>query len=142
MVIQRIQNLCLLLALIVMILFLFVPFGYLEADGSLTALKAAQMPGLLIASIATMILLVVSIMMFRMLTPQRRMVALSMIATCAEIVTVVLLLVSDVATELENARTVWGGGGLMLVAALIAEAVAYRAIGRDRKLLSSYDRLR
>ncbi len=142
MVIQRLQNLCLLLALIVMILFLFVPFGYLNVDGTLTALKAAQMPGLLIASIATMILLVVSIMMFRLLTPQRRMVALSIIATCAEIMTVVLLLVTGVASEVENARTVWGGGGLMLVAALIAEIMAYRAIGRDRKLLSSYDRLR
>ena len=39
-------------------------------------------------------------------------------------------------------RTVWGGGGLLLVAAELALLGAYRGVSADQKLLRSYDRMR
>ena len=75
---------------------------------------------------------------------QKLFVILSMLITLAEAVMVVYVIVSgSVDTDpVVKSTTTWGGGGLMLIGALIVEIMAIRGISHDQNLLRSYNRLR
>lgn len=151
MVIQRIQTLFLLLAAILMAVFMFMPFGYTQisdpasAESLTTAsLKAIEFAGLWIPGGLSVILLLIDIFLFKNLNLQKRVIVLCSLLTLTCIGIVIYILTAgmhDTDPQL-SASTVWGGGGLMAVAALLAMILAYRNISADQKLLRSYDHFR
>ena len=81
---------------------------------------------------------------FKALPTQKLFVVLAALISLAEAVMVVYALVERyVSTDpTVHDSVVWGGGGLLLIAAIILDIAAYRSISRDQRLLRSYDRLR
>lgn len=148
--IQRIQTIYLILAIALMVAFFFVPFGYTMFDEPATGqfkeqpLKCIEFIGLIIPAALAIVCLIAAIFMFRQLPGQQALIIVGalFIGACVGIVIYVLTAgLYDTNPEVTT-RTVWGGGGLLLIAAWIALWGAYRGIARDRKLLRSYDRLR
>ncbi|MBD5347422.1 MAG: DUF4293 domain-containing protein [Bacteroides sp.] len=150
MVIQRVQSLYLLLSVIFMTAFFFLPFGYIKSVDGVTAAQALKpLTGLselgtIIPTAAAIFLSLLSIFLYKALPTQKLFVVLSALISLAELIMVVYILVSDYystdPTVTDNA--IWGGGGLLLVGAIILDIAAYRSIARDQRLLRSYDRLR
>lgn len=148
--IQRSQTLYLLLAIALMVAFLFMPFGYTVLDDAATGqyvekpLKALTFVGLIIPVALSLLTMVIAIFTFRRIPVQQAMVIVAalFIGACVGVVVYVLTAgLADTDPEIAT-RTVWGGGGLLLVAAWLALWAAYRGMAHDRKLLRSYDRLR
>lgn len=150
MVIQRLQTLYLILAIVMVSVFFYVPFGYTTvadvADGVsvLEPLRAGQFTGLVVPMALTLALMVVAIFMFKKMPMQKLMVLVSALLTVVSMGVVVYVMVSGFSdTNPQVTMTsVWGGGGLLLVGALIAQLAAYNGISSDQRLLRSYDRLR
>lgn len=150
MVIQRLQTLYLILAIVMVSVFFYVPFGYTTVadvtDGVsvLEPLRAGQFTGLVIPMALTLALMVVAIFMFKKMPMQKLMVLVSALLTVVSMGVVVYVMVSGFSdTNPQVTMTsVWGGGGLLLVGALIAQLAAYNGISSDQRLLRSYDRLR
>lgn len=147
---QRIQTLYLLLAIGLMVAFLFIPFGYTLLDEPATeqfkeqSLRAIDFIGLLIPAVLAIVCMFSAIFMFRALPGQQALVVVSalFVGACVGVVIYVLTAgLYDTNPEVAT-RTAWGGGGLLLIATWIALWAAYRGISHDRKLLRSYDRLR
>lgn len=137
--IQRIQTLYLLLAIAVMIGFIFIPFGYCGE----VALSGCR-PALFIPSCAVIVVMIASIFTFKKFSLQKNLVGLSILAVLALIVAVVYVMTMGydfIAPEATTAPT-WGIGGGMLVIALVALIAALSRIKADHKLLRSYDRIR
>lgn len=150
MVIQRLQTLYLILAVIMVSVFFFVPFGYTTvadvADGVsvLEPLRAYGFVGLVVPLALAILVMVVAIFMFKRMAAQKLMVLVSALLTVATMGVVVYMMVSGFADTNPQVtlKSVWGGGGLLLVGALIAQMAAYHGISADQRLLRSYDRLR
>lgn len=148
--IQRIQTLFLIIAAVLAVVFLFVPFGYATAvDAStgvaaLEPLKGCGYYGLIAAVAVAVALTVCGIFTYRNYRLQKLYTLGGILAIIAGIgVTVYALVTPYVDTDpAVNVSVVWGGGGLLLVAALIAAIAAYHYIRKDEKLIRSYDRLR
>lgn len=149
--IQRIQSLFILLAIIAVAIFLFIPYGYWDATVAGTfanqygPLVAKDQPALLVPSIITLVLLVISIFLFKKLPVQKSIVMLSGIIITAMIIVVIYLLCDSYIDKMDAGVTVkplWGVSIVLLGAALIAIVFAVRGISHDQKLLRSYDRLR
>lgn len=148
MVIQRLQTLLLVIAIVLGVVFYFVPFGYESlVDGAtmqsvVSPLKAIDFIGLIVPVSVALLLMVVAIFMFKKPAPQKLFVVLSALATAAA-AGVVIYILSAGAVDTDSAvttRTVWGGGGLILIAMIVAQIYAYRGIVADQKLLRSYER--
>lgn len=149
MVIQRIQTLFLLLALGMLIAFLFIPFGFwdaeiLKSNPEIFKLTAGRNAALLLPTALTIVLVVCSIFLFKKLPLQKSLVSLSAILVVAMMLVVVYVMTLgfNIANPDVTVRPIWGSGGLLLVGALIALIFAVRGIASDQKLLRSYDRLR
>ena len=148
MFIQRLQTLLLVIAIVLGVVFYFVPFGYESlVDGAtmqsvVSPLKAIDFIGLIVPVSVALLLMVVAIFMFKKPAPQKLFVVLSALATAAA-AGVVIYILSAGAVDTDSAvstRTIWGGGGLILIAMIVAQIYAYRGIVADQKLLRSYDR--
>lgn len=149
--IQRIQTLYLIIAIGLMVAFFFVPFGYnidtIAAEGALieqplTGLN--QGLSLIIPMSLSLLTMVIAVFSFKSLSGQKALIVLSalLIGACAGVV-IYYLTAGYKDTNPEVAiRTVWGGGGLLLVAALLSLYGAYRGVSADQRLLRSYDRMR
>lgn len=149
MVIQRIQSLFLLIAVVLMAVFYFTPFGFWEvSDANVTfpvnPLSATDQIAVLIPLTVAVVLAFVSIFLFRKMSVQKSMVILSIISVLAAVGVIVYLLTDTYVDTVSSVsiKPVWGGGALLLVGALIMLVGAYRGILHDQKLLRSYDRLR
>ncbi len=149
MVIQRIQTLFLLIAVVLMVVFYFIPFGFWEvSDANVTfpvnPLSATDQIAVLIPLTVAVVLAFVSIFLFRKMSVQKSMVILSIISVLAAVGVIVYLLTDTYVDTVSSVsiKPVWGGGALLLVGALIMLVAAYRGILHDQKLLRSYDRLR
>lgn len=150
MVIQRVQTLYLVLSIALMTAFFFLPFGYMKVVDGATAAQALQPLtglsglGFIIPTSVAILFAFLAIFLFKALPTQKLFVALSAIVSLAEIVMVIYVLVSKYYSTDPTATdtVVWGGGGLLLVGAVIVDIAAYRSITRDQHLLSSYNRLR
>ena len=150
MVIQRVQTLYLLLSIAFMTAFFFLPFGYIkEVDGATAAQALQPLTGLsglgfIIPTSVCIFLTLMAIFLFKALPTQKLFVVLAALISLAEAVMVVYALVERyVSTDpTVHDSVVWGGGGLLLIAAIILDIAAYRSISRDQRLLRSYYRLR
>lgn len=149
--IQRIQTVYLILAIGLMVAFFFVPFGY-NVDTVLSAGAAIEQPltglnqglSLIIPVSLSLLVMVVAIFSFKSLSAQKCLIILAALLIGACIGVVIYYLTAGYRdTDPDIAmRTVWGGGGLLLVAAELALLAAYRGVTDDQKLLRSYDRMR
>ena len=149
--IQRIQTLYLIIAIGLMVAFFFVPFGYsIDTVKSAGAVMEQGLTGLnqglslIIPVSLSLLTMAIAIFSFRSLSGQKALIGLSALIIGACIGVVIYYLTagySDTNTDIDI-RTVWGGGGLLLIAAEIALLGAYRGVSHDQKLLRSYDRIR
>lgn len=148
--IQRLQTLFLLLAIVCMVVFLFVPFG--AWDSSVVSqinpkwvnLKAGSFATFLVPTVASLLLMVIAVFVFKKLSLQKGLVFLAalVVLAIAGVVIYEMTLGFNSLVGGVNVKPIWSGGGLLLVAAFVALIAAYRCISRDQKLLRSYDRLR
>lgn len=141
MVIQRIQTLFLLLAVVFMAVFCLTPIATLdvaESAESFSPVFVKDAPVFMVLNIVIAVLLFIGIFLFKNLKRQISVTVASMVLICASIVTFGIILYAG----MPDAHIIWTGGVLLLVAALICAFLAYRGMKKDRKLLSSYDRLR
>lgn len=148
--IQRIQTLYLLLAIGLMVAFFFVPFGYTGLTDVATgqfvekSLKAISEIGLIIPVGLSLLCMVIAIFAFKRHPAQKMLIILSALLIGACIGVVIYILTAGLGnTNPEiNEHTAWGGGGLLLVAALLALLGAYRGVATDERILRNFDRLR
>ena len=141
MVIQRWQNLLLLLAVVLMCIFCSTPFALnnvAEATDSVSPVFVKDMPVLLVLNIVIAVLLVIGIFNFKNLRRQMTITIISVVLMCTSVVTCGFILYAT----MPNAEIIWTGGVLLLILALVFAIIAYRFMKKDHKLLRSYDRLR
>ena len=136
--IQRLQTLMLLIAVILVAVFCFVPFGTVAAQPHDIAVFVKDAPALLVLNIAIAVLLFITIFMYHDLRRQMRLTILSLILICSSAVTALFIL----SRAYDNATPVLLGGVGLLVLALIFGLLAYRYMRRDKHLLASADRIR
>lgn len=150
MVIQRVQTLYLILSIIFMAAFFFLPFGYIKVVDGATAEQVLQPLtgltglGFIIPTSVAIFFALLAIFLFKALSTQKLFVLLSALVSLAEAIMVVYVLVSKYySTDVMATDTpIWGGGGLLIIGAVILDVAAYRGISRDQRLLRSYSRLR
>ena len=109
-----------------------------ESPESFSPVFVKDAPVFMVLNILIAVLLFIGIFLFKNIRRQMTVTLASMVLICASIVTFGFVLY----VGMPGAHIVWTGGVLLLVAALIAALFAYRGMKKDKKLLSSYDRLR
>lgn len=151
MVIQRFQTLFLLMATILVIVFIFTPFGYsvlYSSEGQTTFVQdwsSLNFIGLVIPSALAALLYLVAIFLFKNMSLQKTIVVFGVIMTLVAIGVTIYLLAAgflDITVGDTIYNTRWGGGGLLLVAALLAGLAAISRISADQRILRNVDRLR
>ena len=142
MVIQRWQTLLLLIAVALMCVFCLTPFATIPETENLAAaptqLFVKDAPVFMILNVTIALLLFLAIFMFKNLRRQMTVTLLSIVLIASSIVAGCFVLY----VGMPDAQQVLLGGIMLLVVVLVLALFAYRFMGRDRKLLSSYDRLR
>ncbi|MDE6157280.1 MAG: DUF4293 domain-containing protein [Muribaculaceae bacterium] len=141
MVIQRWQSLLLLIAVVLMCIFCATPYAQIsaaDATAEPTGIFVYEAPVFLIINIVIAIVLFLAIFMYKNLKRQMTVTLISIVLICASMATCGFILYST----MPDAELIWTGGVLLLVIALVCALAAYRFMGKDRKLLRSYDRLR
>lgn len=150
MVIQRIQSLLLLLAVIAVAMFIFMPYGYWDASvkdvavNQIGELAAKSQPSLLVPAIISAVLSFVAIFCFKKFALQKSLVVISALVNVALLLVVIYMMTRNY-VDLNPAISIkpeWGFSWVLIVAAFIAQVSAYRSIASDQRLLRSYDRLR
>lgn len=143
MVIQRWQTLWLLVAVVLVAVFCFVPMALVTSDAlnpdSATFLNPIDVPVLLVVNGVTALLLFIAIFMYRNTRRQKVVTLVSMLMLVVAMVTEALILFGWNGVE---SRVEWLGSIFLLLGALAFAALAYRGIVHDERLLRSADRLR
>jgi low affinity Fe/Cu permease len=137
MVIQRLQSLLLLIATILMGVTCFLPLATIGDCCSSANIYLTSTPAVLAVNIATAILLFITIFLFKNLRQQ-------MTVAKIDAVLIVVSIISSVLTQHFQAPSAclnWVSIALSAVA-FVCTIAAHRYMGKDKKLLSSYDRLR
>lgn len=138
MVIQRIQTVFLLLAVIFTAIFCFTPCAVDLSAESATDIYVWSNVVLLIAYITASVLLLADIFMFKNLKKQ-----IYVATSCGTLlIAMTVCTVCYIFSAFDNAELVWTGGIILPVAAAICAFVARHFMLKDKKLLQSYDRLR
>lgn len=142
--IQRIQTVYIFLAMVAMAIFLFVPYGTVTniAGEAVEPEKLIILSeyGLLIPAALTAVLLLVDIFLYRNMALQRKVLVICLMLTVCCIAVIGFALFKEAKVEdMEVEFTFWN---LLLVLAMVLELMALSAIGKDIKLLNSYNRLR
>ncbi len=108
----------------------------MELNGKMTAL--------LIPACVAILVMFISIFSYKKFPLQKGLVGLSMLIVVAMMLLVIYVMTMgfDVLVPDVTVKPIWAGGGLLLVAALVALIAALSRIKADQKLLRSYDRLR
>lgn len=148
--IQRVQSLYLLLASVMMALFIFIPFGYsqLEVEGveqTVAGWYPYESAALWVPSAIGALLALADIFLFKNFSLQKLVAKIDIIVILLSIILTVYFLVAgfkDLTPGDVVMSTRWGGGGLLLLASLIAVWMALNHISADERLLRSMDRIR
>lgn len=141
MVIQRWQNLLLLIAVVLMCVFCATPyaeFGAVDASASVTPVYVADAPVFLILNVVIAVLLIIALFLFRNLKRQMTVTLISIVLLCASLLTCGFMLYN----AMPDAHVIVFGGVILPVLALVCAVAALRFMRKDRNLLRSYDRLR
>lgn len=140
MVIQRIQSLYLLISAVLMALVCFVvPIAHgIDAEGMPVTVHIYDMSPVMIINLLTAVLLLIAIFLYRNLNLQIKVTRICVVLILISAAIEGVALYSQI-SELEVS---WLGSGIMLGCALVLSFLALRSIISDKKLLSSYDRLR
>jgi hypothetical protein len=129
-----------MLAMLLTVLFLFFPYGYLGAD----ELNGVDQAAVLVPCCVAVFIMAVTVFLYKNLPLQKSFVGISALIVLAVVIMLVYLLADTYAVDGSpvEVKPRWGFSGLLLIAALISLYGAYRNISADQKLLRSYDRLR
>lgn len=140
MVIQRIQSLFLLIAAVLMALVCFlVPVAQGEdAEGALMTVHIYDMLPVMILNLLTALLLFIAIFLYRNLNLQIKVTRISIVLILISAAVEFVALYSQVG-DLEIR---WVGSAIMLGCSFLLAVLGLRGMISDKKLLSSYDRLR
>lgn len=141
MVIQRLQTLFLLIAVVAMAVFCLTPMASMtsaESAESFTPVFVRDLPVFLILNIVIALMLFLGIFLFKNLRRQISVTLASIVLICVSIVTFGIVMY----VGMPDAKVIWTGGVLLLVLALIMAVFAYRYMKKDLRTLTSYDRLR
>lgn len=140
MVIQRIQSLFLLIAGVLMALVCFVvPVAQGEdAEGALLTVHIYDMLPVLVINLLTAVLLLIAIFLYHNLNLQIKVTRISIVLILISAAVEFIALYSQV----NDLKIQWIGSAIMLGCAFILAILGLRGIISDKKLLSSYDRLR
>ena len=142
MVIQRWQSVFLLLAAILMALFTFMPFASVTfAELQAIDISPKDFPVYLVVNLLTIVLLLISIFLYRNLKLQKKITKLSILLVCGSAVTGAVIMYGPNAPE-GTVAPIFAGGVLLLVGAVIFATLALRGIKKDQRTLASYDRIR
>jgi hypothetical protein len=137
MVIQRLQSLLLLIATILMGITCFLPLATVGDCCNSANICLTSAPVLLALNIATAVLLFITIFLFKNLRQQMMVAKVDAVLIIASIISTVLTQHFMAPTACLNYIAI-----MLSVIALICTLLAHRYMGKDKKLLSSYDRLR
>ncbi len=139
MVIQRIQSLFLLIAAVLMALVCFlVPVAQVDAEGAVLTKYIYDMPPVLVLNLLTAVLLFIAIFLYHNLNLQIKVTRISIVMILISAAVEFVALYSQVG----DLQIKWIGSAIMLGCAFILAVLGLRGIISDKKLLSSYDRLR
>lgn len=139
MVIQRWQNLLLLIAVVLMCVFCATPYAVAPgADGAPAPVYVSASVVYLILNLVIAVLLVIALFFFRNLKAQMTVTLVSAILICASLITCGCM----VCFAMPEAHLLIFGGISLPIVALVCAVAAYRFMRKDRNLLRSYDRLR
>ncbi|MDE7125214.1 MAG: DUF4293 domain-containing protein [Muribaculaceae bacterium] len=139
MVIQRWQTVFLLIAAIMAGIFSFSTVAVFHVGETVNGFQPADAPVYLTVNILIALLLVLCIFMYRNLRRQMLMTLVSIVLVAASMVSGGFIIYGG----MNGGGTVeLVGADLLLLGTAIFALLAYRRMGRDRKLLSSYDSLR
>ena len=145
MVIQRLQTVFLLLAVILTAVFCATPFAYLAgvsaenpALAEVLPVYPSSSPAFLVLNIAIAVLLFVTIFLYKNLRLQIKVTLAAIVLLVASAVTCGLIVYNNQ----PDMSLTFRGGILLLLTAIICTVWARIHMKRDLKLLTSYDRLR
>ena len=141
MIIQRWQNLLLFIALILVCVFCAMPYAVIDSGlprPEPVKVFACEAPVFLIVNICAAVMIAVALFCFRNLKRQMGLTIFAIVLMIASGVTCGFI----VFNTMPEAQLVWDGGVVLLIAALLCCILAYRFMGKDKKTLESYDRLR
>ncbi|QQR98900.1 MAG: DUF4293 domain-containing protein [Sphingobacteriales bacterium] len=136
--IQRIQSVYLLLVVVAIVAFIFVPFGSVKMEDVQQVLTIKKVVPLTIASAVVGIVALVSIFLFNNRQLQMRIVLLNSFLSIVLIGLFIYGLLAHVGLD----KYSFGAGAIFPVFIFIFNLLAYSAIKSDDKLVKSMDRLR
>lgn len=141
MVIQRLQSLFLLLAIIVMCCFcIFVPVASVpQADGTISHVFVYDIYTMLIIDALITILMVIDIFLFKNLKLQ---INIALLIICLLVASMAIGCFVFLCRMPAEYSILWVGATVMMVVALLLTIFARRRMIADQRLLRSYDRLR
>ena len=136
--IQRIQTVYLIITIILIGMFCTSSLGSLTVEESITQIMVKDYPVLLIVGIATAVLLLINIFLFKNLQLQKRVTLISMLLMATLCVSVLFIIYGAV----PGAQMLWVGGVLILIGAMLFALLAYNGMKKDEKKLRDSDRIR
>lgn len=151
MVIQRLQNLYLLVAALLVTMYAFMESVIIKVGASVYSIDCLKMsiapeglmscrPVSMVLTILSVLLIVLSIAKFKDLKAQKGSVRISVLINMA-LVAYVYLNASVMAKEL-GGELACSWVAVLPIAAIVLQFMAFRAVKRDIKLLSDSDRIR
>lgn len=135
MVINRLQSVWLLIAAILMALFCYLPFTSYEVDGATVDVSMLEYPIYLILNVAICLVVLIDIFMYKNLKTQILVATECCILEIASIVCGIVL-IANMEVQASWLSLLWP------LLALNFTVLARIYMKKDKKLLSSYDRLR
>lgn len=136
--IQRIQTVYLIITIILIGMFCTSSLGSLTVEESITQIMVKDYPVLLIVGIATAVLLLINIFLFKNLQLQKRVTLISMLLMATLFVSALFIIYGAV----PGAQMLWVGGVLILIGAMLFALLAYNGMKKDEKKLRDSDRIR
>lgn len=135
MVIQRWQSVLLLLAVVAMGLACYMPVGVMEAG----QVAPVDYPIYLIVNILAAVIVFIDIFLYKNLDVQRRVASVSLLLISVSVISALWIILGLLPAAVAPS---YNGSALCTIVALILVWRARMLMGRDKKKLESYDRLR
>jgi peptidoglycan/LPS O-acetylase OafA/YrhL len=136
--IQRIQSVYLLLVVVAIVAFIFVPFGSIRIEDIQQVLTIKKVVPLSIASVVVGIVALVSIFLFNNRKLQMRVVLLNSFLS----IVLIGLFIYGLLVHVGLDKYSFGAGAIFPIFIFIFNLLAYSAIKSDDMLVKSMDRLR